>query len=357
LFDNVHAIQALLAAARNDLSSVRAVLLFEQDLLEGLGRHLIATLLAVHKGRDYHRLVSRDAGDLLKQARQVLPKELLSGLSEAMRNASAHLDFQVDGDVVVLCPGPAETRATAEVFGDLALMAAETVYAVNLALTCAVIQTGLDTGVVFDLTEFGIAPAAAQEALLVAHGWDNPVISYDGGVLVAHGGTVLRSPMSIVGSLLPSMPQEVQTVVLETRQDSKRDRFSIGLRALRRRQQRQLVGDPDELTLELDFLEACASAVINGSPFISRNALRHYIAIRAGERINGDLNTALARLRQLREFAIAIDDHHCAEVLRMVVRAVRLNAQGVPHDAPVRAALDEVIRWERTSYPEPFAMS
>jgi hypothetical protein len=85
---------------------------------------LLATYLATRKGLDYHRFVRTDSIALLRQCRQVAGDQLFGDISEESRNASAHLNYVIDGDEIVLNPDTCLVRWSAPTFIDKALATA-----------------------------------------------------------------------------------------------------------------------------------------------------------------------------------------------------------------------------------------
>jgi hypothetical protein len=106
---------------------------------------------------------------------------------------------------------------------------------------------------------------------------------------------------------------------------------------------------------ELAFVEACAQATLDGRPFVSRDALRHYVAVLVGQAIIGEPAAAIGRLKQLRDFANRLGDHECAQAIFEVIRGVRLQVMGHGFDASARHGIDALAEWEAMSFEEPFA--
>jgi hypothetical protein len=114
--DGIRNLHALVAIARDDRMAARAVMLHIQDLIEGPLRHLLATYLAARKGRDYGQLLKRDSNALLQQCRQVASDHLFDEISEELRNASAHLSYEIDGEEIILNPDDHPVRWSAATF-------------------------------------------------------------------------------------------------------------------------------------------------------------------------------------------------------------------------------------------------
>jgi hypothetical protein len=355
LQDGIRNLHALLLASLNDRTAVRAVLFYVQDLIEGSAKHLLATFLAIRKGRNYQQCMRADSNALLQQCRQATRVELFRDLSEQLRNASAHLTYLIDGDEIILNPDTYEVRWSSATFMDKALATAESVLALNLALACALNHFDLDSAASPDLAALGLEPLGLVLAVLTVNGWEGPTFEIQDAVGKARGVASMRSPMTLAGTMLRSLPEEVRTLELSVVSDGSARTFVVDLTPLRRREATPPTSDEGELERDLAFVEACATATLNGQPFLASDAVRHYIAVRAGERINGDLGPAVRRLKQLRALALRLDDQECADVLLQVTRGVRLIAQGLAPEAEVKRGIDTLADWERRSFAQPFA--
>jgi hypothetical protein len=349
---NLH---ALVAIARDDWAAARAVLLHAQDLIEGPIRHLLATYLAITKGREYQQLVSRDSNALLQQCRQAAADDLFGDISEDLRNASAHLRYRIDGEDIVLDPDRRPVRWSASTFIDKALATAETALALDLALACALDHFGHDTAISPDLTALGFDEVGQGLAVLIMTGWKEPTFDIQGDRATATGVALMNGPMTLTGSLLPSLPDDVRILELSVRSGGATRTFVADLMPLRR--YAALPPSPDDTIgeHELAFVEGCARATLDGRPFASRDALRHYVAVLVGEAIVGEPSAAIGRLKQLQEFANRLDDHECAQAIFEVIRAVRLQVMGHGFDAAARHGIDALAEWEAISVEEPFA--
>jgi hypothetical protein len=348
---NLH---ALVAIARDDWAAARAVLLHAQDLIEGPVRHLLATYLAITKGREYQQLVSRDSNSLLQQCRQSAADHLFGDISEDLRNASAHLRYRIDGEHIVLDPDRRPVRWSASTFIDKALATAETALALDLALACALDHFGHDTAISPDLTALGFDEAGQGLAVLIMTGWKEPTFEIQGDRATATGVALMNEPMTLTGSLLPSLPDDVRILELSVRSGGATRTFVADLTPLRR--YAALPPSPDDTIgeHELAFVEGCAQATLDGRPFASRDALRHYVAVLVGEAIVGEPSAAIGRLKQLRDFANRLDDHECAQAIFEVIRAVRLRVMGHGFDAAARHGIDVLAEWEAMTVDSPF---
>jgi hypothetical protein len=352
--DGIRNLHALVAIARDDRTAARAVMLHVQDLIEGPLRHLLATYLAARKGRDYRQLAKSDSNALLQQCRQVASDHLFGEISEELRNASAHLSYEIDGDEIVLNPDDHPVRWSAATFIDKASATAETALALDLALICALDHFGLDGAAFPDLADLGFDPHGLGLGLLTVNGWKEPTLEIQGDHAKATGLAAMDSPMTLVGTLLQSLPQDLQILELSARSGQSTKTFEADLEPLRRYGAISPSTAESELERDLAFIEACAQAKLNGEPFLPRNAVRFYIAWRADEVPDDDPAGAIRWLKQLRALAQRLGDDECAEAVSQVISAVRQQLMGHPLDAGARRGVDAFIEWKNQSFENPF---
>lgn len=327
--DGIRNLHALVAVARDDWMAARAVLLHVQDLIEGPLRHLLATYLAARKGRDYRQLVKRDSNALLQQCRQVAGDDLFRDISEELRNASAHLSYEIDGDEIILNPDDHPVRWPAATFIDKASATAETALALNLALICALDHFGLDGAAFSDLADLGLDPLGLGVGLLTVSGWREPTLEIHGDHGRATGFASMDSAMTLVGTLLQSLPKDLKTFELSAQSGESRRTFVADLAPLRRYAAISPSTAESELERDLAFVEGCARAELNGQPFLPRDAVRFYVAWRADEVPDDDPAGGIRWLKQLRNLAQRLGDNDCAEAVSQVISAVRQQLMGV----------------------------
>jgi hypothetical protein len=349
----VRNLHTMAGSAVDDRMAARALLLQVQDLIEGSICHLIATYLATLRRRDYHQLMTTDSNALLKQARQVA-EPLLRDISEELRNASAHLRFRVEDDEIVLNPDTYPLRWSADTFIDKVLATSETTLALTLALGCALHHLGLDSAAFADLGDLGFDPQGQGLAILMVSGWREATLEIEGDRAKATGVASMTSPMTLTGTLLQSLPEDIRILELSALSGEATRTFVADLAPLRR--YAALPPSPDNTIgeHELAFVEASAAATLDGRPFISLDALRHYVAVLVGEAIIGEPAAAIGRLRQLRDFAHRLGDDECAQAIFEVIRAVRLQVMGHGFDAAARHGIDVLAEWEAMTVDSPF---
>jgi hypothetical protein len=350
----VRNLHAMVGIAVDDWMAACALLFHVQDLIEGSVRHLLATYLATLRGREYHRLITTDSNALLKQARDVAEPQLRD-ISEELRNASAHLSFAVEGDDIVLNPDTYPLRWSADTLIDKVLATSETALALSLALGCALHHLGLDSAAFADLADLGFDPHGQGLAILAVSGWKEATLEIEGDRAKATGVASMSSPMTLAGTLLQSLPDDVRILELSALSGESTRMFVADLTPLRRYAAIPPSTDGTVGEHDLAFVEACALATLNGRPFLPRDSLRHYVAVQAGEAVGDDASVAIRQLRQLRAFAQRLGDDECAAVLFNVTRALRLREMGQSFDLDARRGIDALAEWVDMSFEEPFA--
>lgn len=206
-----------------------------------------------------------------------------------------------------------------------------------------------------DLTALGFDEVGQGLAVLIMSGWKEPTLEIQGDHANATGVASMNEPMTLAATLLPSLPDDVRILELSTRSGGATRSFVADLTPLRR--YAALPPSPDGTVCEHDlaFVEACAHATLDGGQFVSRDALRHYVAVPVGEAMTGDPAPTIRGFRQLREFAQRTGDDECAEAIFQVIRAVRLQVMGHGFDAAARRGIDALAEWEALSVENPFA--
>jgi hypothetical protein len=138
--------EGMTAAVRHERQAVRALLDLPEGLVEGPGKVFAATLLAAAKGRNYGLYRRQSAGGLIEAALyQQGVADMFLGLDPAIRRASAHQEFRLDGDDVVLMNrGLDAERLSREELIDRALAAVESVNGIGLGMVCAAVVGGFD---------------------------------------------------------------------------------------------------------------------------------------------------------------------------------------------------------------------
>lgn len=273
----------------------------------------------------------------------------------SMRNASAHFDFDVDeAGRVILATRKSPRLLTPDEFGDEVIAVIEAVEAANLAIMAVADSLGIPTPTP-DVTRLGMAGEALPAAMLRLLGWQEPTVHVHGDEAVVEAKGPLHALIASVGALISSLPGAVNTVSFAVPNDDGGSRvLRAPLDRFRRHSTLKATLPEDAIEVDLAFVCAVASSTFDGQPVVSQAAMRHYLALRAGEKLHTGLPDALRRLRLLRGTAEALGDAEAAVVLTGAMTAVRLVDQQLPTDRATSDALGKLAAWESDRHPDPF---
>jgi hypothetical protein len=209
--------EATSSAVTTERLGVRVVLEGVENLVEGPGRRFAATLLAAVKGRPYGDYRGQTSGAVIESARQQPAlHDLLEGLDPAIRRASAHGEFRLDGEHVVLMNRGADVEwLTQSELLDRALICAESLNAITLAVICAAAAAGVDPSVIgaglIDEMDRGVLVAA----VLGGAGWKGVEMSIEGGVTTISGRSgISKGRLMLVSALVPVLPADASVLSL-----------------------------------------------------------------------------------------------------------------------------------------------
>lgn len=351
LLETSDTLQRTLSVASHDRAVVRFLLLFVQDVFEGACKHFAATILAQIGPRTYAALMDmqRSAALIHQVNDQPRTRTLSEGLLGSLRNSSGHYDFDVRGELVVLNPGPREEAYTAEAFTDELLYFVESAAALCLAFEIALMQRGLPTA-----TPAGhplLAPDYVLRLLATAAGLKNVDVIIEASEVSVVGTGAVASPIPTVGALLTIIPETIETLTFTWDDGERLRQLAVPLSLARA----HMKLEPESFEKELAFIELCRMTTLNGQPYYTLEAFRHWVALQAGAAVKAPPIQSGQRYRVLRALATRVGDLHCAEVLRLVTRARRLIAQNEQVDPEALTALDELSAWESTPVTDIFA--
>lgn len=353
--DAVDTLLVVLEAER--LSSrqvVRSLLQHIQDTVEGPVRHVTATLLAVATGESYESLVANYPTRLLTRVAGVGAATFANGLDADLRNASAHLDFEVDEDEdeVVLSVRKNPRHMSTESFGDALLAASEAVSAAALALVIAAEEIGVALPAP-KVSDLGMVADALPRATLRLLGWEDVSLALNDRSVVAAARGPLQALIPTVGALLASVGDSVATFEFTVEAGDGGHVFHAPLLGFRQHQAAKSTFG-DGLETDLAFVVAMSGCSLDGAPVLSKAAIRHYLAMRIGAIINRALPEAIQTIKLAREAARTIGDAEAVEVIGGAIAALRLVAQGLAVDAATSRHLETLGKWERDPHKSPF---
>ena len=349
--DSSDTLHNMLAVAQHDRAAVRSVLLFVQDVYEGACKHFAATILAQLGTRTYaESMAERRTAPLVHHVRDnAMTCSLAEGLLGPLRNASGHNDYDVRDGSVVLEPGPTETVMTDVQFTDAALLFTESAMALSLAFEIALVQRGASTQ-----PENGqslLSPDRVVRLLMASSGLSDVFVEMTSEAAVIAGNGTVRSPMTLIGAVLPALPETVTTLSIGWQEGGRTRVLRVPLDLARAHSRLPA----DTLEQELSHIELCSTTTLDGDPYLTRAGFRHLVALKAGSAVSLTPQDFGNMFRALRQLSTRVGDHHCAEVLRLVTRVQRLAAQDEVAEPAALQAVDELLQWEQQRIARPFA--
>lgn len=329
----------------------RAQLAFIQDLVEGPIRHHLSTLLACRpsprRAAGVYKASRGNSGRApVDAARKALEGILTEGILVAGRHASAHVDYVIDGDRVILQASRSDLSETVtqDELTDAVLSALESSLGLSLALSAmseAMSETAEDDDLLSELD-----PHLFPTVLLSASGWRDLRFSRAGDTLTVTGSARASLPITSIAMILAKLDEEVRWLVLIVEDAGLTRQFRADADAFRRHRDRDRDDEDEDM---LSFMSALAHVTVNGVPLVARPTMRHFIAVLAGQRVNAPLASAAPWLGRLRRWADEHGDAELSEVLGSVQKVATALAMELPVGVGERAALDLLGSWEATA--------
>lgn len=332
---------ALSAAATNERIEVRATIRLGARLFEPIARPLLVPLLAIGKGRSVERLTNKDPNVSVNQMRQAGLNRLVEGLLVGLRDADAHNKYSLDGDKVLLTSNRSEqSEMTRAKLLDTVLTGMETLHSLHLAMSSALLTAGVPVEDLPDADAWSFSESQKVSLALGASGWTNVRVSRIGSTVEATGtGLFPTNPMSLGGACLPALSDDVATLVLRSTGDEAHE-LKMDVRAFRDRKRLQ-----DSWDREVAFIYGCVRSSYDSRPIFSRDQVRKWIAMKAGEVLKD--RSDRERLHRLARLASNLGDNDMSESVRAAerIQAARLVGGRVSRDDI--ESLDLLIEWER----------
>jgi hypothetical protein len=336
--------EGMTAAVRHDRQAVRVLLDLPEGLVEGPGKVFAATLLAAAKGKGYGTYRGQSAGALIEAARdQHGIADKLLGLDPAIRRASAHQEFGLEGDDVVLTNRGREVeRLSREQLLDRAMAAVESVNAIGLGMVCAAVIGGFDPDRLLDVASESLPSEAAAALLLAGAGWRAPEVSIEDGRVSVVGQAEL-GPQSLpqAAALLPHLPKECRELELKATGPEGPRELRGPVDPLRR-----FAEATDALEKQVHLMEAHRLWRLEGDPLCTDDHVRKIVSVTAMQRLSQDqLRGGVRLLRVSMAAAQRMGLHDLEEAIRAVLAAIRANAGGMAAPGELEAALRPLVSW------------
>jgi hypothetical protein len=349
LWDAARLQHAAMTAVRHDRQAIRVLLDYGQDLVEGLGKRYAATLVAARRSRPYGDYRALPSGNLLISMNDAGMSHLFTGVDRAIRTASAHEEFLVENDHVVLFDHGVEVeRLEAPALADRILAGAESINALGLGVLCAAIFAGVDVSQLVPRSEaLGLTPTEAASLVLSASGWQDIKADYEEGVLRIEG-VVSGDGMSTsqAASLTPFLPDSCEEVIFNGMAEDGPHVLRGPLGVVRRMQS---LGD--ETARQLALIEVLKHWERDGEHIMSPAQMRKALAAYAlqGAALS-DPKQAIRALRQLHDAARRLGDNEIASEIGGVMGAFRdLIAGKLSPD--VGGHLSQITAWASAKLP------
>jgi len=319
------------ALAGHRRMEVKAVLRVGAELTERVSRNLLGLLLAVRSSGTARR--PGDYSTVLQQSSGAGWDDLTLGFDRAIRDAHAHVDYEVGEDFVVLGPGkPRPTRLPDDHLVDTVLSAVESSSAILAGIDVVLAELEHPAG----LDHFMELPVEARVSAVIAAAGMRPERVVRKGARLEASGTaqpfaVVR-PLSVVALIASSVTADITEVRLRLRRADAHLRVVAPLAPLRR----FLASDGVEK--EAAVVEFLAKARINGSPVFSQRHSRFMTAVFASRAMESS-GSPVPAIETLVVLAERLGDRELLEAVRAFLVAARAREGGRPITSAESAAI------------------
>lgn len=330
-------------------SAARSSLLAVQDLVHEPMRHLLATVLGAQKRQTYSTFAVRDGADMLKQYGQVVDSEAV-GLAERLRNASAHSDYLVEGNSVVLSPHKAPQRLTWAELDDGVLETLETVIALSMGVVCAMSIEGLASGGSGTFEDAGVSIADALAAMLMMGGWTDVEVTLSDRTCDVEALGDVSSALSLAAAIGVGLPSGIEVLNIELADGGVSRKLVVPTERMRERKAASIVDS------ELATAEYMSHVELDGEPYMTQVAFRRYLASRVETVVSEEYQVFVRDVRRYREAALRVGDVHLAGLIKSVLEARRCQEIGIAISAQVSQDLDALVKICRTHVANNFVV-
>ena len=305
----------------NDLEAAAAALQLVMQCRDGVMRHCLATMLADGPA-DFHRLNEARAGDLIKKAAQTIEGlRLDQNLSQELRHAGAHSDFDVVGDEFVSHSSKGgEIRLSIDEFLDQVLGYLQTSVSLLIALTGAVATQGIELDISHHTPERDLI--AAMSMLVGFCGYSDAAVHRDDNtlVVVARGDAAgFSTPAAGIATIPLSGVTNLEAKITDENGNTRI--WQSELEPFREYQQRTPNGsEADEL---LALAKLMLTVRIDSEPLWTEDEWA-VISMKVLSGMFGlPLREQVTLVRRTRELARAADQQEVASTLTTILQAIR----------------------------------
>lgn len=314
------------AVVENRRRQIRAAIRFGHITAERLAPPHLATIVALTRGRGYAEERKKNIGVLLNEVRQAGLGDVVEGIDLAFRHGDAHKLYSITDEGVRFTADRREYDfLTDEELIDRVLLGFESIIALNVGISAALTESGLELLELEALTHLEVPETDRIRLTLALNGWTSVDVELSGLNVRAAGRRPGPSPLGIMATLVPHLPADVEYLVLEAHDDDGRVHVAEGpVEPFRRFA--ATAGDPFQHHVAL--IEAVASWRVDAECPFSPELVRKLLAINALQTFDPDQppGEAIRKLRTL------------------------LDAAGRLEFLDIRAALGDVLRLRRESH-------
>jgi hypothetical protein len=350
LFDSFIAQQAVTAVATRDRDHVRAALTLAQDLVEGITKRYLATVLAVRGGQGYERNRHQDAGALLNRAEQADLSWMLEGLQHGLRNARAHESYEINvASVAIMRKGNLVDTLSFEELADAVLAALESTFAIQTAITLACASSGNHAEPLDPLAALDIDATVKVEFVLAIAGWNDVSVEIGDDFLRVEGSSPSLGPRNLIQApmVLPYLSERCHRIEFHSHLD--RSVLAGPLEPLRR-----FHSAASELEKGAALMELARRWVLDGRAVAECEHARKWSAVEALKLLTREPTERGRGLRTLRELANRLGDRELDENLARLYAYVRNRELGLLMRPADVEAHNWFVAWAERQLPNPF---
>jgi hypothetical protein len=320
---------------------IEALLRLGARLTERVSATVLSILVSIERGTKLKR--SADYSSVHQAARQAGMASLLRGFDEQIRNASAHDDFEVGDEAVVLGGrrGAIDRRADDELV-DVVLAALESVAGIFAGLDCVLLE--LNHPAASD--RLGDLDVESRVKIALAIAGTEPGRIRVTGTRIEVSARALASvsvrPLSVIAIMVPFLPDEFTSLRLHLKRQDATLAVEAPLRPFREFNASQGAAK------ESAFVELLARTVINGRRVLSDRHVRFLTVVQAHGYLDSALGAAEAPLLGLVALARRLKDRDLAASLQAFVAAKRAREGGPALSHTDRIALKRLATYIET---------
>jgi hypothetical protein len=322
----------------------RAVIALGGQMTEKVSKTVLGLVLATDPSQALQRTAEYDA--VLAVARKKGLADATLGFDPRIRNADAHVDFDVGPDYLVLGRDYKHPwTVTDEALVDVVLASLESCAAIFAAVDCIAAEDHLAAGE----DRLRDLPLGERLAIVLATAGVHP-----GRVTVkadrlevsgsAHAALALN-PLSVIAMLAPHMPAEVRRLVFRLKRSRDNLIADVTLEPLRRYQA------SDGVEQDVAFVEFLGRATINGRVVFSSRHVRYLLTFYLGQHLEDRLAAAEPIGRLLAATARRLRDAELAESFDAFVALKKAQEGGPPAPPGAKAIFDRLAGYLKPPGP------